>query len=259
LQALAAIAAKQEQILAPAVAQGILDTPLVGLPEYRNTLARMVETAGFADVVSFFKELPPNYQPPPPPPQQPTTDQLLAQVEQLKVQLDAADKLSSQQYDRDKMVLDDQRSRVESALSAWVAVWAAAAQHGTPVPAIDEFQAAVRADPQAAAAVWQALAGQPGPGNQPQATPPPGAQPTPAGMPPPPFGIGAPSASGPAGRPMVPAMPPAGPVASAPNALPPNAAPAGTTLGISPASAIALRQRLLGNSLLATRGALGTP
>ena len=261
LAMLGAIAAKQEQILAPAVAQGMLDTPLVGLPEYRNTLARMVETAGFSDVVSYFKELPPNYQPPPPPPKQPTTDELLAQVEQLKVQLEAQDDVASRQYDRDKMVLEDQRSRQETALNAWVNVWGMAAQHGTPVPPIGEFQAAVRGDVQASALTWQTLAGtQP---NIPGATPPTA---TPATAAPLPLGIGAPAAGGggPPARPMVlpGTMPAGGPVPSLPAGLPANAAPPGSALGISPAAAIALRQRLMGGGagtaagLLATRGAL---
>ena len=83
-----------------------------------NTLARMVETAGFSDVVSYTKELPPGWQLPPPPPPQPTTDQLLAQVEQLKVQQEAADVVTprnTRYLDRDKMVLEDQRSRKEAA------------------------------------------------------------------------------------------------------------------------------------------------
>jgi hypothetical protein len=57
-------------------------------------------------------------------------------------------------------------------------------------------------------------------------------------------------------------MPAGGPVPSLPAGLPPNAAPPGSSLGISPAAAIALRQRLMGGGagtaagLLATRGAL---
>ena len=263
LAMLATIAGKQEQILAPAVQQGMLDTPLVGLQEYRNTLARMVETAGFSDVVSYFKELPPGWQPPPPPPPQPTTDQLLAQVEQLKVQQEAADDAAKHSYDRDKMVLEDQRSRKEAALTAWVTVWGVAAQSGTPVPPISEFMTAVGGDTQASALTWQTLAGtQP---NTPGATPPPAAPPATAA--PPQFGIPAPATGGggPPARPMMalpPITPAGGPAPSLPAGLPPNASPPGSPLGISPAAAIALRQRLMGGgggtaaSLLATRGAL---
>jgi len=264
LAMLATIAGKQEQILAPAVQQGMLDTPLVGLPEYRNTLARMVETAGFSDVVSYFKELPPGWQPPPPPPRTPTTDELLAQVEQLKVQFGAIDDAAARKYDRDKMVLEDQRSRQESALTAWTAAWQTGATSGTPVPSIDEFQAAVRVDDHAAALTWSTLAGtQP---DLPGVTTPPAAPPA-TGTPPPPFGIGAPATGG-GGLPARPlavnpaAMPAGRPVASLPAGLPANAAPPGSSLGLSPAAAIALRQRLMGGgggtaaSMLATRGAL---
>jgi hypothetical protein len=146
LAMLAAIAAKQEAILAPAVAQGQLDTPLVGLVEYRNTLARMCEVAGISDVVSYFKELPPGWQPPPPPPPQPSTDQVLAQIEQMKAQMDAADDTRQAQTDRFKIALDDERSRDEAAVTAWVAAYATAAQHGTPIPSILEFKAALKSD-----------------------------------------------------------------------------------------------------------------
>ena len=44
------IAAKQEQIMQI----GGLNNPLVGIPEYRNTLARMLETVSVADVSSYF-------------------------------------------------------------------------------------------------------------------------------------------------------------------------------------------------------------
>jgi hypothetical protein len=159
------------------------------------------------------------------------------------------------------MVLEDQRSRKEAALTAWVTVWGVAAQNGTPVPPISEFLAAVGGDTQASALTWQTLAGtQP---NTPGATPPPAPPPAAAA---PQFGIPAPpGGGGPPARPMMalpPITPAGGPVPSLPAGLPPNASPPGSPLGISPAAAIALRQRLMGGgggtaaSLLATRGAL---
>ena len=48
---LAQIAGKQEMIMQT---QG-LDNPLVGVPEYRNTLSRMLETANIADVSSLLQ------------------------------------------------------------------------------------------------------------------------------------------------------------------------------------------------------------
>jgi hypothetical protein len=144
LAMLSAIANKQEQILAPAVAQGRLDTPIVGLAEYRNTLARMCETSGISDVTSYFKELPPGWQPPPPPPPQPSTDQVLAQVETMKTQADIADDTRKSQTDRIKLAMEDDRARDEAAVTAWVNAYATAAQYNTPLPSITEFKAALK-------------------------------------------------------------------------------------------------------------------
>ena len=66
---------------------GGLQNPLAGIPEYRNTLARMLETAGISDVSSYFKTLPPGFQPPPQP-QPPNTDLILAQVQGQKTAAD---------------------------------------------------------------------------------------------------------------------------------------------------------------------------
>jgi hypothetical protein len=185
LSMLAAIAAKQEQILAPAIQQGQLDTPIVGLMEYRNTLARMCEVAGLSDTVSYFKELPVGWQPPPPPPPQPSTDQVLAQIEQMKAQLDAADDTRKSQTDRFKIALDDERSRDEAALTAWVAAYATAAQHGTPLPSILEFKTAIKSDLPTQMLLMPAVPPGGPPGMPPGAGPPgmpPGAGPP--GMPP---------------------------------------------------------------------------
>lgn len=144
LKMLAIIAGKQEQILAPAVQQGALDTPLVGLPNYRNTLARMCEVAGISDVVSYFKELPPDWKPPPPPPPQPSPDQVLAAVEQQKLAQAAIDDQRSSDNDRLKVAIEDDRSRAETAVNAWVSLVSTAAQHpGVPVPPIETVREAL--------------------------------------------------------------------------------------------------------------------
>jgi hypothetical protein len=221
LAMLNAVAAKQEAILAPAVAQGQLDTPIVGLPEYRNTLARMCETAGISDVVSYFKELPPNWQPPPPPPPQPSTEQVLAQVEAGKLQAQSLDDARSSQTDRLKLAFEDDRSRAESAVTAWVQAYVAAGKNGTPLPSIDEFKAALRSQ-----IPLQALLVQPAPPGGP--APPPGPPPGAAGPPPP--ALGAPLPGGPA-------RPPQG----APPALGP-AAPGGAP---DPAAVMAMRRAML--------------
>jgi hypothetical protein len=274
---LGAIAAKQEQILAPAVANGQLDTPLVGLPEYRNTLARMAELAGFADVTSYFKELPPNWTPPPPPPPQPSPDQVLANVEQQKVQSDTAQSIIKTRTDRMKILLEDDRARDEAAVNAWVQTYAASTKGGTlPVPPIEEFRLHMKAQP------TQWLSAVLGPDVQ----PPPAM--LPPGMPPP--GMGPPMGPGGApGAPPGPGMPPAGPVPALPGggamaaaprrpvgalpglsgatgaalvpppggaglpgrvqslpvALPPNATPPGATTQLDPATLLAMRRAML--------------
>ena len=90
------ILAKQEQVLTqfgPA-------NPLVSVGQYRNTLARFIEAAGFKDAKAFMNEITPEMdaqlsQPKPPEPDaQAEVAQMLAQVErektQAKAQIDAA-------------------------------------------------------------------------------------------------------------------------------------------------------------------------
>lgn len=237
LAMLSAIASKQETILAPAVAQGSLDTPIVGLPEYRNTLARMCEVAGISDVTSYFKELPPNYQPPPPPPPQPSPDQVLAAVEQQKLAQTALDEQRASETERIKLAIDDDRSRAESAVTAWVAMYTAAAQHpGTPVPPIEDVQTALA--PKIPIGPLLAAPTQP-----PMAQPPmpaPGAPPLGAGpvVSPSAPALGVPIGAGPgANRPRAGlGLPPSGPATSPGRGGPPD-----------PASLLAMRTALLRN------------
>ena len=234
LAMLNAIAAKQEQILAPAVAQGMLTTPIVGLPEYRNTLARMCEVTGISDVVSYFKELPPGWQPPPPPPPQPSTDQVLAQVETMKTQAGIADDTRKSQTERVKLALEDDRERDQAAVTAWVNAYATAAQYNTPLPSINEFKAALRTSvPYAALLAPQGAPPQP-------PIPQPGAPPAPA--------LGAPGVS-PGVRGPVPAGPPGGmarapmPSMPAPRAGPPTGPAAGPVT--DPATLLAMRRAMI--------------
>jgi hypothetical protein len=141
LAMLSQIAGKQEQILAT---QG-LNNPLVGVPEYRNTLARMLETANIADVSNYFKALPPGWQPPAPQ-QGPTAEQLLAMVQQQKTAADLETDRAKAQTDRSKALSDDDRERDKAALDAWVALYKIGAQFGTPVPSLDEMRAAMQPD-----------------------------------------------------------------------------------------------------------------
>ena len=220
LSMLNAIATKQEQILAPAIAQGMLDTPIVGLPNYRATLARMVETAGMSDVVTYFKELGPNWQPPPPPPPKPTTDEVLAKVEQDKLQASVVDDSRQSQTDRLKLALDDDRSRAEAAVTAWVNAYGVAAVNGTPLPSIAEFQTALRSQIPLAALLMQPQTALP---------------PAPPAAPPVPPALGVPLGGVP-GRAAPVVRPPGAPVTT------PAPAPAG---GPDAASVLAMRRALL--------------
>ena len=140
LAMLQAIAAKQEMIMQV----GGMANPLAGIPEYRNTLARMLETVSISDVSSYFKALPPGWQPPPMPPPGPSPEQLLADVEAKKTAANVENDRAKAQTDRAKLLIEDDRDRDQSALDAWTKAWVAAAQFGTPMPSLDEFKAAMK-------------------------------------------------------------------------------------------------------------------
>ena len=225
---LAQIAQKQEQIMQ----MGGLDNPLAGIPEYRNTLARMLETVSISDVSSYFKALPPGFQPPPQP-QQPNTDVLLAQVQQSKTAADIENDRAKAQTDRAKLLADDDRERDKAALDAWTKAWTAGAQFGTPVPSFTEFKTAMQsrvpAVPLLSSVPPPTSPVQPAAG-QPQ-QPPQQAKPTPQMLPPPN-----------AMRPSAPAM------------APPVSMPQGG--GPDPATQFAARQALQGRGMPSAYGQL---
>jgi len=97
LAVLAQVALQQKEILEKLGPSN----PLVGLGQFRNTLAKMLEVSGFQDSSQFFKPVPPDYEPPPPEePSKPSPEEMMiqaqmmdiqarAQIEQQKVQLAA--------------------------------------------------------------------------------------------------------------------------------------------------------------------------
>jgi hypothetical protein len=206
-------------------------------------------------VVTHFKELPPGWQPPPPPPPQPSVEQVLAQVETLKTQASIADDTRQAQTDRWKLLLDDERGRDEAAVTAWVQAYNVAATHGTPLPSIADFKAALKSDLPTAAML---AASAPPPPAPPPGMMPPQAIPAPGGPVPPALGVpamfgrGQPAGGPPgivrpgngavpvppavAGRPMMrpPMLPPGAPPAGPPGARPP----------MDPASVLAMRSAL---------------
>jgi hypothetical protein len=227
LAMLQAIAAKQEQI----IQMGGLNNPLVGIPEYRNTLTRMLETVNISDVSSYFKALPPGFQPPPAP-QQPNTDMLLAQVQQAKTAADVETDRAKAQTDRAKLLLEDDRERDKAALDAWSKTWVAAAQFGTPAPAFDEFQTAMKSKAPAVAMLADlpppTSPQQPATGQQPQ-----------------------PPKPGPPQPPMQPQL--AGP---RPPMMPPQAPRPAGPAPMDPATAMAVRGALMGKGMPSAYGQL---
>lgn len=123
-------------------------SPLVGLGEYRKTLARMVELAGFPNSNEFFKPFGPQEeqqyqqmkaQQPPQDPQMMAV-QAQIQIEQAKLELD-----------KQKMMLEDERERAKAAMDFAIKQANIEAQYATQV-SNQELQA----DIQAAKAVMDA-------------------------------------------------------------------------------------------------------
>lgn len=113
---LTAVLGKQEalmQTLGPS-------NPLVGLPEYRNTIAELMALGGYADDHRFFKPIDPNWQPPqPPPPQAPPPDpaaMAMVEVEKQKAETAAKAKeaelqLKAKQQEHDQAMAQQQHAQ----------------------------------------------------------------------------------------------------------------------------------------------------
>jgi hypothetical protein len=227
LAMLAQIAQKQEQI----VQLGGLDNPLVGIPEYRNTLARMLETVNISDVASYFKALPPDFKPPPRQPQ-PNAEMLLAEVERDKTAAGVENDRADQQTKRASMLLEDDRERDRAALDAWSKTWIAAAQYGTPAPSFDNFKTAMQRDAPAIGLLSDL--------------------PSPSSPQPPATGQQQQKPQGPAPPMMPPGMMPRPPM------VPPAAPrpPAPPSAGADPATAMAVRSALAGRGMPTAYGQL---
>lgn len=107
MQVLATIIAKQESILSTMGP----NNPLVTLGQYRNTLAKTIEMAGFRDVGAFFNEVPPDFQMPAPEEAPPSPEQLLAEVQRESILADIEKKRAQLLLDQEKMVRQDDRER----------------------------------------------------------------------------------------------------------------------------------------------------
>ena len=110
------ILAKQEEIIGKYGA----NNPLVTVTQYRKTLGRMIEMAGFKDTTAFINEITPEVEAQiaeaaSQPPADPTAEaaRLYAQIEQSKAELKAQTDAAKNDLDRQKMELDNARKQLE--------------------------------------------------------------------------------------------------------------------------------------------------
>lgn len=131
LMFLSAVAARQEgiiQSLGPV-------NPLAGLPQYRNTLARMMELAGYRDASQFFGDpsLAPPVPPAPPTPPPADPNVLLAQAQTEQIRADIAKKSAELALEREKMIRADDRERDKSEADLLLRAAELEAKYGRPV------------------------------------------------------------------------------------------------------------------------------
>jgi hypothetical protein len=88
-----------------------VNNPIVSLPQYTNTLTKMLQLAGIKDSQNYFNQLPVDFQLPEPPPPKPTPEEMLAQVQAESIQADIQKKAAELQLEREKMILMDDRER----------------------------------------------------------------------------------------------------------------------------------------------------
>jgi hypothetical protein len=112
------IMAKQEEIIGKYGA----NNPLVTVSQYRSTLGRMIEMAGFKDTTAFINEITPEVeqqimQQASQPPQDPTAEaaKLYADIERSKAELKAQSDAAKNELDRQKMGLEAERKNLELA------------------------------------------------------------------------------------------------------------------------------------------------
>lgn len=111
---------KQEQILM----QYGAGNPLVAVSQYRETLAKLIEAAGFKNADSFFKEVTPEVDAALAQPQQPQADpnlqatQILAQIEREKTQAKAQIEAAKLDLERQQLEAEFTRRGIELAQKA---------------------------------------------------------------------------------------------------------------------------------------------
>ena len=87
------------------------NNPVVTIPQYTNTLTKMLQLAGIKDSQNYFNQLPADFQMPAPEAPKPTPEEMLAQVQAQAIQADIQKKAAELQLDREKALLADDRER----------------------------------------------------------------------------------------------------------------------------------------------------
>jgi len=87
------------------------NNPVVTIPQYTNTLTKMLQLAGIKDSQNYFNQLPADFQMPPPEAPKPTPEEILAQVQAQAIQADIQKKAAELDLERQKMIMSDDRER----------------------------------------------------------------------------------------------------------------------------------------------------
>jgi hypothetical protein len=87
------------------------NNPVVSIPQYTNTLTKMLQLAGIKDSQNYFNQLSADFQLPPPEAPKLTPEEMLAQVQAQSIQADIQKKAAELELDREKMILMDDRER----------------------------------------------------------------------------------------------------------------------------------------------------
>jgi hypothetical protein len=88
-----------------------VNNPVVSVPQYTNTLTKLLQLAGIKDSQNYFNQLPADFQFPPPPEAKPTPEEMLAQVQVQSIQADIQKKAAELDLERQKMIMSDDRER----------------------------------------------------------------------------------------------------------------------------------------------------
>ena len=152
------VAAKQEQILQTAGP----NNPIVTLPQYTNTLVKMLELAGIKDTQSYFTRLPADFQMPEQE-QKPSPEEMLSEVQRQSILADIEKKSAELELEREKMIRVDDRERDRIELDGLLRKYDMELKYNTQIQSA-EINAALNKDREVIrqeGALIQAVANQP--------------------------------------------------------------------------------------------------